>query len=303
MTRVPRWPVEGRDWPNRAASRFVETPRLRWHVQVMGPPAGQAPVVLLIHGTGAATHSWRDLAPRLAERFTLVAPDLPGHGFTTGRPAAGMTMPAMARAVAALLVALELEPAMIVGHSAGAAIGIRMALDHLAGPCALVGLDAALLPFPGLGAKLFPTLARMLFVNPVAPHLFARIARTPGETARFLARSTGSRIDPGGIDFYQRLFATPTHCAGAIAMMADWDLAALKRDLPRLAAPLLLIHGGADSAIPPINAREAAALVPHASVEVVPGLGHLAHEERPDEIARLITAFAGEQGCTSPGSA
>ncbi|WP_374944385.1 alpha/beta fold hydrolase BchO [Sphingomonas sp.] len=289
MTRAPSWTVEGRDWPNRAASRFVETPRIRWHVQVMG----EGPVLLLIHGTGAATHSWCDLAPLLAERFTVVAPDLPGHGFTTGRPVGGLTMSAMARAVGDLLATLALDPQAIVGHSAGAAIGIRMTLDGLAKPKALVGLDAALLPFPGLAAKLFPTLARMLFVNPFAPHVFSAIARTSGETAKFLERSTGSRIDAAGVGYYERLFATPAQCSGAITMMADWDLEALKRDLPRLAVPLLLIHGGADSAIPPANAREAAALVADAAVTILPGLGHLAHEERPAEVATIIETFVG----------
>lgn len=289
MSRAPRWEVEGRDWPNRDSSRFVQTGRIRWHVQVMG----DGPVMLLIHGTGAATHSWRGLAPRLAKHFTVVAPDLPGHGFTTGRPAPGLTMPAMARALGDLLTALGLDPQVIAGHSAGAAIGVRMALDGIARPRALVGLNAALLPFPGLGAKLFPTLARMLFVNPFAPHIFARIASTPGETGRFLARSTGSRIDAAGVGFYERLFVTPAHCDGAITMMADWDLAALRRDLPKLAVPLLLVHGAADSAIPPANAREAAALVAGAEVTILHGLGHLAHEERPGEIAAIVMQFAG----------
>ena len=291
MTRAARWAVEGRDWPNRAASRFVDTPRLRWHVQV----AGDGPALLLLHGTGAATHSWRDLLPLLAERFTVVAPDLPGHGFTTGRPAGGLSMPAMARALGELLGVLGLEPQAIVGHSAGAAIGIRMALDGIAAPRALVGLGAALLPFPGLGAKLFPGLARLLFVNPLAPRLFARIGRVPGETARFLARSTGSRIDAAGVGFYERLFATPAQCEGAITMMADWDLPALERDLPRLRVPLLLVHGLADRAIPPSGARRAAALVPGAAGQLLPDLGHLLHEERPGEVAAIIRRFVEEQ--------
>ena len=103
---APRWEVEGRDWPNRAHSRFVDAGRLRWHVQVWG----EGPVLLLLHGTGAATHSWRALAPLLAEHFTVVAPDLPGHGFTTGGPAGGLAMPAMARAVGELLRTMDLAP-------------------------------------------------------------------------------------------------------------------------------------------------------------------------------------------------
>ncbi|MDU3043759.1 MAG: alpha/beta hydrolase, partial [Bradyrhizobium sp.] len=62
MSDKPNWSVDGKDWPNRAASRFVDAAGLRWHVQMMG----EGPVALLAHGTGAATHSWRDLAPLLA---------------------------------------------------------------------------------------------------------------------------------------------------------------------------------------------------------------------------------------------
>lgn len=291
MSAAPRWDVEGRDWPNRAHSRFVDAGRLRWHVQVMGV----GPVLLLLHGTGAATHSWRALAPLLAERFTIVAPDLPGHGFTTGRPIGGLAMPAIARAVGDLLQTLDVAPSAIVGHSAGAAIAIRMALDGLVAPAAIVGLDAALLPFPGLAAKLFPSLARLLFVNPLAPHFFARLVRTPGETGRFLARSTGSQIDAQGVACYERLFSTPGHCSGAITMMADWDLETLKRDLARLATPLLLVHGERDSAIPIATAREAAAMVGDGRLLALPGLGHLAHEERPAEVAAIIQKFAEER--------
>lgn len=289
MTSAPRWAVEGIDWPNRDHSRFVDTERLRWHVQVMG----EGPVLLLLHGTGSATHSWRALAPLLAEHFTVVAPDLPGHGFTSGRPAGGLAMPAMARAVSDLLGALKIAPLFCVGHSAGAAIVVRMALDGLAAPKSIVGLDAALLPFPGLGAKLFPSLARLLFVNPFAPHFVARLARTPGETARFLLRSTGSDIDGEGVGFYQRLFATSGHCEGAITMMADWDLDALKRDLPRLQTPLLLVHGDGDAAIPVSSASAAVAMVGNGRLVRLAGLGHLAHEERPGDVAAIIRDFAG----------
>ena len=292
MSSGPRWDVEGRDWPNRSTSRFIDTGRVRWHVQSFG--ADDLPVLLLLHGTGAATHSWRALAPMLATQFRVVAPDLPGHGFTTGRPVGGLAMPAMARAVGELMAALQLDPAIIVGHSAGAAVAIRMVLDGNAKPHAIVGLDAALLPFPGLAATLFPTLAKLLFVNPFAPHVFARMARTRGETARFLTRSTGSNIDVAGVAWYEELLRSPGHVAGAITMMADWDLPALKRDLPRLAVPLLLIHGESDTAIPIVNAREAVAMVGDGRLISLPGLGHLAHEEQPEQVAALIEEFVGE---------
>jgi pimeloyl-ACP methyl ester carboxylesterase len=78
MIVKPDWEREGRHWPNRGSSQFVRAAGLRWHVQVMG----SGPTLLLLHGSGAATHSWRDLAPILARDFRVIAPDLPGHGFT-----------------------------------------------------------------------------------------------------------------------------------------------------------------------------------------------------------------------------
>ncbi len=292
LTDAPQWEREGRDWPNRAHSRFVEADRLRWHVQVAGPGAQSAPVILLLHGTGAATHSWRALLPLLSAGCRVIAPDLPGHGFTRGRPAGGMSMEAMAAAVAALLAVLGETPGTIVGHSAGAAIAARLVLDGHATPGCLIGLNAALLPFPGLASKIFPTLARMLFVNPFMPHVFAAIARQSGEPKRFLERSTGSVVDTQGADYYGRLFATAGHCAGAISMMADWDLEVLARDLPRLNVPLELVHGAGDAAIPVSAAKGAAALVPGSRVRVLPGLGHLAHEEAPDALAAIVLSGA-----------
>ena len=289
---APRWDVEGRDWPNRAHSRFVEVGRIRWHVQVMG--AG--PVVLLLHGTGAATHSWRDVAPRLAQYFTVVAPDLPGHGFTSGRPPGGLSMASMARADAEWIAAQDMSPQMIVGHSAGAAIALRMVGDGLATPSALIGLNAAVLPFPGLAARIFPTLAKLLFVNPFAPTIFSRIARTPGEVGRFLPRATGSRIDAAGVDLYARLFATSGHCSGAITMMAEWDLPSLKALLPTVSVPVLLLHGAKDAAIPPSDAEAARKLIPDAEARLLPDLGHLAHEEQPEMVAALIADFARTHG-------
>lgn len=291
MSKGPRWSIEGRGWPLAEHSRFVDAGGLRWHVQTLG----SGPALVLLHGTGAATHSWRGLAPLLAARFTIWSLDLPGHGFTTGLPRGGLALPAMAAAVEGLLATLQVHPALIVGHSAGAAVAVRMAQDGT-GARGIVGLSPALQPFPGIAAKLFPSLARLLFVNPLAPHMFAAIARRPGETGRFLERSTGSRIDEAGVACYARLFANAGHCAGAIRMMADWDLEPLAAALPSLAAPLLLIHGADDRAIPTGAVRRSAAAAGDARLELLPGLGHLAHEERPGLVAASIERFAAELG-------
>ncbi|MGI4976648.1 MAG: alpha/beta fold hydrolase BchO [Janthinobacterium lividum] len=284
MSGAPRWDVAGRDWPNRAHSRFVDAGGLRWHVQVLG----EGPVLLLLHGTGAATHSWRALAPLLARRFTVVAPDLPGHGFTAAPPAEGMSLPGMARLVAALLGALRLPPVLVAGHSAGAAVGAQMAIDGLVRPAALMSLNGALLPLPGRESVLFPAAARLLSSLPVLPWIVARQATQP-LVDRMLS-GTGSRLDPRDARLYARLFAQPRHVAAALRMMARWDLNAF--DIARLRAPLTLVAGERDGMIPPSAARQVADMLPGARLVLLPGLGHLAHEEDPDRIAALLGEMA-----------
>jgi magnesium chelatase accessory protein len=285
----PDWNREGRGWPNRATSSFVEAGGLRWHVQRMG----QGPVLLLLHGTAAATHSWRALMPLLAAHFTVIAPDLPGHGFTSMPKDEGYTLPAMAGSVAALLAELGVTPAMTIGHSAGAAIAAQMALNGgLGGP--LISINGALLPFPGFAAQLFPQMAKMLFLNPMMPRLFALTGQSEGFVRRFLERSTGSRVDDAGARFYQRLFACSGHCAAALAMMANWDLESLKRELPALKSPIALFAGADDAAVPPSVADQVAALIPHGTIRKFADLGHLAHEEAPDALAAAILDVARE---------
>jgi magnesium chelatase accessory protein len=285
----PDWNREGRNWPNRSASSFIEAGGLRWHVQRMG----QGPVLLLLHGTAAATHSWRTLMPLLAAHFTVIAPDLPGHGFTSAPKDAGYTLPAMSQSVAALLGEMGITPAMTVGHSAGAAIAAQMALDGaLTGP--IVSINGALLPFPGFAAQLFPQMAKMLFLNPLMPRLFALTGQSESFVRRFLERSTGSRVDDSGARYYQRLFACSGHCAAALAMMANWDLDSLKRGLPALKSPVALLAGEDDAAVPPSVADQVAALIPLGSARKVAGLGHLAHEEAPDVMTAAILDVARE---------
>jgi magnesium chelatase accessory protein len=287
---APNWNTDGRDWPNRDASRFVAAGGLKWHVQVMG----SGPVALLLHGTGAATHSWRDLAPLLAEHFTIVAPDLPGHGFTGALHRA--TPVGVATALAALTAELGLPPALTIGHSAGAAIALTMADKQLARPQAIVSLGGALLPFPGLAGKLFPAMARGLFVNPFVPELFAMRARMPGQIPAFITKSTGSRIDARGLALYERLMRSSGHIGGALALMAHWDLHPLQHALPGLDLPVLLAHGSRDATIPPSTSRTVASRLPDARLSILSGLGHLAHEEQPATHAALILDFARSKG-------
>ena len=231
------WARDGAGWPNRPASRFVEANGLRWHVQRMG----RGPPLLLVHGAGAATHSWRALMPILAERFDVIAPDLPGHGFTGAPGPQGLSLPGMAKALGGLLEALAVAPRLAVGHSAGAAILARLCIDRSIAPTLLIGLNAALLPFSGLAGHLFPPMAKLLFLNSLAPRLFAWSADR--EAVARLLRGTGSVVEREGVTLYTRLFGNRAHVAGALGIMANWDLGALARDLPKLGGTGRLVAG------------------------------------------------------------
>ncbi len=294
MTPPADWATEGRDWPLRSHSRFLEADRLRWHVQVLG--AG--PVMLLVHGTGASTHSYRALAPILAQRFTVVMPDLPGHGFTELPASHRLTLPGMARNLTALLHSQGWHPEVAVGHSAGAAILARMCLDGRIAPAALVGLNAAVLPIGGAAAPFFSPLAKLLVLNPLVPRVFSLSARSPRVVERLLD-STGSKLDAEGKSLYGRLMRRPSHTAGALGMMANWDLKPLARDLPKLATRLVVVCGDVDGTIPPADQVRLAAMVPGATLIRLPGLGHLAHEEQPERVAAIIEDAAPAQRMAS----
>ena len=290
MSRLD-WNREGLIWPHREASEFVNVGRARWHVQRMG----SGPPLLLLHGTGASVHSWRGLMPLLAQTHTVIAPDLPRHAFTTGHDAYAMSLPAMAGEVAGLLKTLDIQPAAIIGHSAGAAIALQMALDHdYGGP--IIGLNSALRPFPGALAQIFPAVAKALFINPLVPRIFTGSIDLVGGAGKFLWRSTHSHIDAEGIACYRTLLKHPDHAGGALAMMANWDLPTLRTRMGDARNPVLLIHGAKDPAIPLDWARDAHGWLVNAWLDVLPGLGHLAHEEAPEQAATLIATFLAEQG-------
>jgi magnesium chelatase accessory protein len=263
---------------------------------------GSGPALLLLHGAGAATHSWRDLAPRLAEAFTVVAPDLPGHGFTDTPVGRGLSLDGMASGVSRLIDALGVQPVAAVGHSAGAAVALRLRLEGRIGEGGVVSLNGALQPFKGAAGHIFPAMARLLFLNPVAIQMFAWRASRPGAVARLL-ESTGSTIDAAGLEYYGRLLRTTGHIEGALGMMANWDLSALVERTGGLPLPLTLVVGEGDRAVPPSVAQGVMATTPGATRVCLAGLGHLAHEEAPDRIARIVRdATSGRGAADGRGS-
>jgi magnesium chelatase accessory protein len=288
-----QWEIDGRDWPNRSASRFVKAAGLHWHVQQFGPAPGDAPVIVLLHGTGSSSHSWRDVAPRLAEHYSVVVMDLPGHAFTTMPPNAEQSLAGMSRNVAALLHELKISPTVIAGHSAGAAVAARMILDQSISPAALVSLNGAFIAFGGLAGQFFSPVARLLAAGSMASRFFAWQATDPAIVQK-LVRSTGSLLDDVGMDLYARLVRSPGHVSAALAMMAHWDLEPLERELPRLSLPVWMVAAENDTTVPAIQAAQIARRLPRSQQVLWPMLGHLAHEESPAQCVALLTGVMRE---------
>lgn len=272
-------------WPNAASSRFVESRPHVWHVQDMG----KGPTLLLLHGAGGATHSWRDLTPILSKDFRCIAIDLPGHGFTTMGRKQRCGLEPMAEDVIALADQEGWEIDGIIGHSAGAALGFRMLQMGCSPRGTIVGLNAALGNFPGLAGVIFPMMAKMLTFNPLTANIVS--AATTPQSIKRLIEGTGSTLDDTGLALYHELVSERSHVDGALTMMSQWKLDGVLARLRETGQNALLIVGENDQAVPPITSESAAAKLPHAKVMRIEGLGHLAHEEAPQKIAPLIKRF------------
>jgi magnesium chelatase accessory protein len=259
------------------------------HVHWLRRP--HAPVALLLHGTGASGHSMAALARGLAATHEVIVPDLPGHAFSQRPANAGLSLPGMARLLATLLQMLQARPALVVGHSAGAAIAARLCLDGGAAPRQVVSLSGAWFPPGGVAGWWYAPAARLLALNPWVPQFIAWQAGRPAALQRLLD-STGSKLDAADQRRYALLVGNAAHVGNVLAMMAAWDLPPLLRDLPLLKPHLHLVAAERDSTVPPAQARQLfdrlRGSLPHSRLHLLPGLGHLAHEEAPAHVLALI---------------
>lgn len=279
------WARDLPGWPLSHLSRAIRHKPHRWHVQ----ETGSGRTVLLLHGAGASTHSWRDLVPLLCPAHHVVALDLPGQGFSRPGTKTRCGLDPMTADIAALCASQGWRPDLLIGHSAGAAIALNLARRLRPAP-AVVGINAALGRFDGMAGWLFPLLARVLALNPLTAPLFA--AGGPSlPRARRLIESTGSRLDDAAIGLYARLIADRDHVDGTLQMMAQWNPDALLARLGDIATPCLLLTGARDTAVAPSVSARAQAALPQADLVGLPDLGHLAHEEAPAETARTIQGW------------
>ncbi|MEL6302204.1 MAG: alpha/beta fold hydrolase BchO [Pseudomonadota bacterium] len=260
---------------------------LNWHVR----QDGDGPDLVCIHGAGASLESWDALVPLLETEFRVTRMDLPGHADSESFRPGLYSLRRTAQAVAALCHTLELEAPLVLGHSAGGAIGLKWSLDgHAPRPGRILAINPALLPFSGVAGLMFPAMARFAAMLPLLDGMIARRAERTTEVRRLL-EGTGSQLHGPDVARYQALMARPSHVRAVIEMMAGWRLDGLIDEWRQTDGLLSIILGGRDRAVPPT--KTAAALRDVADVTLIEDVGHLAHEERPHLVAEWLRAQTG----------
>lgn len=290
-----KWPEDAVNWPLTEHSRFVQVGAIRWHVQ----EAGQGQTLLLIHGAGGASQSWRNLFPILAKSYHVVAMDLPGQGFTQTTARRRFGLDPMTEDLAALCLQEGWSPDAVIGHSAGAAIALN-GTSRWSGDAEIpiIGINAALQGFEGIAGWLFPFFAKALAFNPLSARIFSSLGSSEN-TAKRLLKSTGSDLDETGQKLYHRLISDRDHVAGTLSMMAQWELDPLLRDMFRISAPTLLLTGDRDRTVAPSVSDKAAQRLPRARRIRLSKLGHLAHEEAAIKVAEAILCFLSDRDVNS----
>jgi pimeloyl-ACP methyl ester carboxylesterase len=252
---------------------------------------GDGPALVLVHGLGGTWQGWLENILPLAEQNRVIAIDMPGFGVSEPLPPKPR-IEDYSDTVAGLLDRLEIDSALVCGHSLGGLVSTRFALDH---PDRLTGLALvnaggvemgpvriaiivntllagnAMLALPGVGRALAlrPRLRRLAL---------AGFLRNPDGFSGQLALETLPLAAPPG--FADAAYAG---AAGASDVGAE-----------RVAAPTLLLWGRHDRIIPLARAEELAARLPDARLEVFDGAGHCPMFECPEEFNPLLSAFAAE---------
>ncbi|MEY2569175.1 MAG: hypothetical protein QOE35_3704 [Actinomycetota bacterium] len=255
--------------------------------------AGQGPAVVLVHGLAGSSTTWRYVMPVLVEHgFTVVAPDLLGHG-QSAKPRGDYSLGAYASGIRDLMVALDVERATFVGHSLGGGVAMQLAYqfpercERLALVCSgglgqEVNLFLRAVSLPGAEFVLPIVLApwfreRAESVGAV----FRRAGWHPGTTLSEIWRSYTTLTTREG----QQAFV---HTVRSVIDMAGQRVSARDRLYLAAAVPTLIVWGDADRVIPVDHAYAAHELMPGSRLEILPGAGHFLPFEQPDWFNRTL---------------
>jgi pimeloyl-ACP methyl ester carboxylesterase len=264
-------------------SRFQEVAGVTLHIRDTGPRDG--PAVLMLHGFGASLHTWDGWAERLSDRFRVVRIDIPGFALTGPDPTGDYSDARSVAVLAALLDALGIAQADVIGNSMGGRIAWRFALaePNRVRRLVLVSPDGFASPGRPYGApEPVPLMVRAL--PWVLPRAMVRATLAP-------AYGDPARMSEAEVDRAHDLLRAPGVRQAILDRMGQNGLEDPRPLLPRLAMPVLLVWGELDRMIPASHARDWQAVLPAAELLLLPGLGHVPQEEAPDVSLPEVRAF------------
>jgi pimeloyl-ACP methyl ester carboxylesterase len=295
-SRVGAHMIEARN-PPAGSFATVEGTRLH-HVHVPAGENADLPPIVFIHGaSGNLLDQMVPIRPLLEGRAEMLFVDRPGHGWSERGPAGNATPAGQAAAIAALMDALGMEQAIIVGHSFGGAITAALALNHPERTRGLVFLSAATHPWPGAGTSWYYRLTAM----PVVGRLFAETLAWPGGALR-MRRATSCVFSPNPLaeryleDAAIELVLRP-HAFRANAIDVDglYDhVVAMAPRYGEIAVPTVVISGDHDTVVfEEIHSRGLARDIPGAELVWIRNMGHKPDWIAPDLVEAAVSRAAG----------
>lgn len=272
---------------------FVEADGIRVFYREAGPPG--APIVLLLHGFPASSFQYRELIPRLADRYHVIAPDLPGFGFTEVPAGYSYTFDALAKTILAFTQALQLHRYALYVFDYGAPTGFRLAMAAPERVTAIVSQNGNAYE-EGLGDAWQPI--QRYWREPTAEH---RNAIRAGLNAAGIKHeySVGipdpSLIKPEGYTLDAALLARPGNVDIQLDLFLDYannvKLYPKFQEYFRTSKPpLLAVWGKFDPYFIPAGAEAFQRDIPHAVVQLLP-TGHFALETHLEEVTRSMRDF------------
>ncbi len=298
---MPTLPVmnPGKTVPEAAANGEVEAERITLHGnQVSFLRAGEGPAVLLLHGIAGSYETWAPLIPALADEFTVIAPDMLGHG-CSAKPRGDYSLGAYASGARDLLLALGHESATIVGHSLGGGVAMQFAYqfpvhtERLAlvssgglGDEVSVILRAATLP----GSELVLPLITKAWVTDTGRRIggwLDGLGLQPSADITEIARGYATLADP---EAREAFICT----ARSVIDYRGQRVSARDRLYLAESVPSLIVWGERDRIIPCSHGKRAAGEMPGSRFELFEGAGHFPHLARPIPFCRLLARFINE---------
>ena len=255
---------------------------------------GSGPALLLLHGIAGSSRTWRDVAPQLAERFTVIAPDLFGHG-QSEKPKGDYSLGAFAGSIRDLLDVLSVDRATVVGQSFGGGVAMQLAYQHPELCERLVLVDSG-----GLGREVSWLLRLMALPASeyVMPIIFAGFVRDWGDHLVELISSRGVRL--GRLaemwSAYASLAESSNRQAFARTIKSVIDpggqsVSAMDRLYLASLIPTLIIWGDRDDIIPVTHAYAAQTAMPGSRLVVIKGVGHFPQIEAPEQFLHALIDF------------